>query len=445
MYGENGGRLRAELSELLNHHRIQVRIGGAGTHTVPVTTTTQEREQIGDQIRRFRQSALVWCLQATVAVAPVAVSSLVRAPANPFLAANESHAALGALERALAHSVQASSATLPTLEELTTAQDLPMVERWRLVARSAALGEHDFDAGLGTGRLDAQQRQTLIGDIAATVRALVVLDQRYVRIPGWEKISHADHLGWSALACALDASLTPPDYSVDLRGWRPPSKLLTGSAKPGLLGVLQAQHNLVIRMKAFPNAINLRLVVDSQRLLSANLAILVDQVEPALHEKWYTRAQTYTALQQELRNVAGRIGHGSLAVAEGANAVSRLKAIPKNDELDPRILHGLDVLFDRLDARIADIVDDGSRNNTYVGRTTLPQLDENDGQMVVQRATRHTPLAATERSDLCDLVRSRLRPSPEKPRSQRDAARSRAELHAAIVHQPDRREGRPGL
>ena len=84
MYGETGGLLRAELSELLRQHRIQQRIGGGGSHTVPVTTTPEERKQIGEQIRRYRQSALVWSHQATAAVAPGAASTLSKAPANPF-------------------------------------------------------------------------------------------------------------------------------------------------------------------------------------------------------------------------------------------------------------------------------------------------------------------------------------------------------------------------
>ena len=90
-----------------------------------------------------------------------------------------------------------------------------MVEHWRQVARAAALGEHDFDAGLRRDSLDARQTHTLIGDIAATVRALVVLDQRYSNIPGWEKLHRGERLGWAALACALDASLEPPDYAID--------------------------------------------------------------------------------------------------------------------------------------------------------------------------------------------------------------------------------------
>ena len=253
-----------------------------------------------------------------------------------------------------------------------------MVEHWRQLARAAALGEHDFDtglhSGLGHGRLDANQRQTVIGDIAAIVRALVVLDQRYTDIPGWQKLSRPDRLGWSALACALDASLDPPDYSVDLRGWRPPTKVIKSPAKPGLLGVLQAEHNLVIRMQAFPSAMNLRLVVHSQRLLSGMLAKLAQPVDPALQEKWLAREQTYTALQQELRNVAGRIGHGSLAVAEGTNAVSRLKAIPSSIEADLRVLHGLEPLVNQLDARVADVVEAGIKRNDYVTRVSAPRL-----------------------------------------------------------------------
>lgn len=441
MYGESGGRLRAELGVLLSKHRVQLHIGGGGTHTVPVSTTTDERHQIGEQIRRYRQSALVWCHQGTVAVAPAAVSALVRAPTNPFLAASEPHGALHAMQRTLDHTVSTSTAALPTLAELTTPQTLPLVESWRQVARAAALGEHDFTASLGQGRLDSRQQQTVIGDISAVVRALVVLDQRYARIPGWEKLSHADRLGWGALACALDASLEPPDYSVDLRGWRPPTKLITGPAKPGLLGVLQAQHNLIVRMRTFPNVLNLRLVVDSQRLLSGSLSKLVQPVEPDLAGKWAAREQTYKTLQQELRNVAGNLGRGNLAVAEGSTAVSRATALNPDAELEPRALHGLDQLFDRLDNRIADVIEDGVRRNTYVARVSMPELAADSGRMIAGLAEQHVPFSASERLDLNELVKSRLRPS-STPLAPPAAARSRAELHAAIVPRPPGRANR---
>lgn len=443
MYGENGGRMRAELSELLRQHRIQIRIGG-GTHTVPVTTTPEERRQIGQQIRRYRQAALLWCHQAAVAVAPGAASALSKAPANPFRAAIVRHGSLSALQAALEHSVRTSTAPLPTIEELAATRDLPLVEHWRQLARAAALGEHDFDAGLGLGNLDARQGQTLVGDIAAVVRALVVLDQRYTDIPGWEKLSRPDRLGWSALACALDAGLDPPDYSVDLRGWRPPTKLKTGPAQPGLLGVLQAENNLVIRLRTFPSALNLRLVVDSQRLLSGMLARLAHRVEPDLHNKWLEREQTYTALQQELRNIGGRLGHGGLAVAEGANAVSRLKAIAPGTEPDLRVLHGLDQLFHRLDTRVADVVEEGVRRNAYVAHVSAQRLAHDPSQMIVRSAERYVPLAEADHRTIVGLIRTRLRPLAENQPPPAGADRSRADLHAAIVHQTDGRAG-PGL
>lgn len=39
------------------------------------------------------------------------------------------------------------------MEDLTTEQAFPIVEAWRQAARAAAVGEHDFDAGVGYGQL----------------------------------------------------------------------------------------------------------------------------------------------------------------------------------------------------------------------------------------------------------------------------------------------------
>ncbi len=149
-YGENGHLLRAELSSLLRQHRIQLRIGGPGTHTVPVTTTGEERAQIGEQIRRYRQSALTWSLQATIAVGPEAESRLSPRATNPFRLTSAQHGGLAALHQALDHTVRASTAPLPSMAELTTRNELPLVEQWRQIARAAALGEHDFDAASAT-------------------------------------------------------------------------------------------------------------------------------------------------------------------------------------------------------------------------------------------------------------------------------------------------------
>jgi hypothetical protein len=445
MYGENGGLMRAELSALLRQHRIQQRIGGEGISTVAATTTTDQRRQTGELIRRYRQGVLVWCHQATIAAATGTASHPSHTPVNPFRAANSRPGPLTALSRAVEQAVDASTAPLATLDELAMPHDLPLVEHWRHAARAAALGEHDFDAGLGHGRLDAQQIQTLIADIAAVVQALVMLDQRYSNIPGWEKLHRPKRLGWSALACALDASLDPPDYAIDLRGWRPPAKVIKGPGKPGLLGVLQAEHNLVIRMRSLPSAMNLRLVVDSQRLVSGKLASVVEKTEPALHDAWTVRERTYVDLQHELRNLGGRIGTGTLAAAEGANAVSRLRRIRSGADLDPRVLHGLNTLFAALDRRVADVIEEGIKRNGYFMRVKMPRIMDNSGQVVAPPRERYLPLGAAEHTAILKLVRDRLRPAVGPPAPPPRAAMSRAELHATIVHQPEGRSAGPTL
>ena len=180
---------------------------------------------------------------------------LLDAEPNPFRLPPAHHGGLTSLQHSLDRAVVASSASLPGLDELVSAHDLPLVEHWRQAARAAALGEHDFYAGLHHSSLDALQTHTLIGDVAAVVRALVVLDQRYGSIPGWERLHRPERLGWSALACALDSSLEPPDYAIDMRGWRPPTKFMPGPALPGLLGVLQAERNLAVRMVKSPEVV----------------------------------------------------------------------------------------------------------------------------------------------------------------------------------------------
>ena len=149
------------------------------------------------------------------------------------------------------------------------------------------------------------------------------------------------------------------------------------------------------------------------------LAKLAQPVEPALHDKWLEREQTFTAFQRELRNVGGRIGHWGLAAAEGANAVSRLKAIGPGTELDLRVMHGLDQLFHRLDTRVADVVEESVRRNAYVARASAQRLAVDPSQMVVRSTERYVPLAEADHLTVIGLVRTRLRPRAE------ESARSR--------------------
>jgi hypothetical protein len=445
MYGENGALLRAELSALLAQHRVQLRLGGGGSHSVPVTTTRPEREEIGKQIRRYRQSVLVWCQQASRAVAPYASSNLSPGAPSPFRLPPTEHGGLASLRLALDHAVDTSSAPLPGLDELVASQELPLVEHWRQAARAAALGEHDFAAGLHHDSLDAAQTHTLIGDIAAVVRALVVLDQRYRSIPGWKRLHRPERLGWSALACALDSSLEPPSYAIDALGWRAPTNVMPGPARPGLLGVLQAERNLAVRLRPLPSALNLRRIVHSQRVLSGGIAELAANVDDDLRVRCLARQETYADLQRELRNVNSLIGTGELAVADSADVIGRLRALRPNAKVDLRVLRAFTTLFQKVDSQVADHIETGIERNAYLRRVTLPRLVEDSGQLVTPVRERFTPFDDEGPSAVVHLARERLRPSSAQSAPTPDAGRSRAELHSAIVHRPRSRGGPLGM
>ena len=243
MYGQNSGQLRDSLGVLLREHRVQQRLGGKGIHTVPETTTEAEREVLGKQIRRYRECALTWCMQAVRAanqrINLEGTSWRSRGPAE-------------GLHYRLTEALNASTSSLAPSEELVAEQEFATVESWREAAKAAALGEHDFAAGVGYGRLSEQECMTVLKDAADIVRGLVALDRRYENVPGWEKLHNQGRLGRAADACAAYAGVDDPDYTVDLRGWRPAPRPMDGPATLGLAGVMQAQHNLLLHLDEFP-------------------------------------------------------------------------------------------------------------------------------------------------------------------------------------------------
>ena len=55
-YGENSNQIRVELTTLLRQHRIQHRLGGRGLHTLPETTTIEQRQAMGELIQSYRRA-----------------------------------------------------------------------------------------------------------------------------------------------------------------------------------------------------------------------------------------------------------------------------------------------------------------------------------------------------------------------------------------------------
>lgn len=430
MYGENSGHLRHALGVLAHEHRIQQRLGGKGIHTVPETTTVEERAELGKQIRRYRQSVLTWSLQAVRASNPrinlEGTTGRSRGPAEE-------------LRYRLTEALAASTANPAPSEELVTEQQFATVESWRQAARAAVLGEHDFPAGVGYGRLSEQQCMTVLKDAADIVRGLVALDRRYERVPEWEKLHNRGWLGRAAEACAAHAGYDEPDYTVDRLGWRPVPQPMDGPPMPGLAGVMQAQYNLLLHLAELPDARSLRVVMDSQRVVTHEAGVRIGDVEPELAAKWTTRRQTYVKLVQETRDLGGILGKPN-AAGDGAIAACRAEKLGRERLSDTKQLRQLDRLFSHIDERVCEAVEHGVKERLYFLRVPFPRVDDISPGMVKGPRHRYMPITSPVHTDLLAIVRQDLRPAPIKPTAPKGAAESRIDFEAALRHRP----GDPG-
>lgn len=429
MYGENSGQLRDALGIVLREHRIQQRLGGKGIHTVPEITTIAEREELGKQIRRYRECVLTWCLQAVQAANPrinlEGTSGRGRGPAEELC-------------YRLTEALNASTSSLAPSEELVAAQQFATVESWRQAARAAALGEHDFPAGVGYGRLSDQQCMTVLKDAADVVRGVVALDRRYERVPGWENLKDQGRLGRAAEVCAGFAGYEEPDYTVDLRGWRPAPKPIDDPDLPGITGLLQAEHNLLVHLDTFPDARSLRVVLDSQRIVSRTAATLIEPTEPLLTAKWRAREATYGQLVHETRDLGGMLGRGGPAAGQGAVAASRVQRLAAEEFTDPKLVRQLDRLFASVDELVSQCIDHGAKERLYFLRVPFPRIDDTAPGFVKPTRERYIPITSPVQTDLIVIARTQLRPEPITPPPPKGAARSRAEFEAAIMHRPGR-------
>lgn len=438
MCGETGDLMRTELAALLRQHRILHRLGD---HAPSAPGAVPEREVAGMVIQQYRQTVLSWCSEAVMAAKPLVFSATLPAPANPFQTSNEPGTAVSELARALDRARAASTTPRASTSLLGTTSPNEVAEHWRHAALAAALAERDTN-GIAGQRLTSPQAEALVGDIAAVTQALVVLDQRYRNVPGWERLTEPGRLGWAALATALDVSLGQPDYSVDNTGWRPRTHPLRIGTQSGILGVLQAEHDLLVRLKSFPTAMNLRLIVDSQQRLSGQLAILAERTDAPRAEAWRARADSYSVLKQHLRNVGGRIGKGGAAVAEAANATARLRALPADTIVEPRVAAGFQTLFNGIDQRIADIIEAGIDRSAYLQRVQVPRLATDSGRLVTPTRERFMPLDRSASKELVSAARGlfpRIEPEHATP------GHSRSALHTALIHQPVARRTDPGI
>ena len=194
-YGENSQNMRDSMASLLQWHRIQQRLGGPGSYNVPVTTTVAERERMGQIVQRYRLAALTWCDEAVTAVTLKGqLSDATKAERLP--------------EEELRHRLRSATAALGHGERLgnllATHHGNDLLETWQSLARAAALGEHDFAAGVNRNKLTPEQARTVLKDAADLTRGLVILDSRYTNVPGWQHLNQPTRLGRVRRVCLPD-------------------------------------------------------------------------------------------------------------------------------------------------------------------------------------------------------------------------------------------------
>jgi hypothetical protein len=108
--------------------------------------------------------------------------------------------------------------------------------------------------------------------------------------------------------------------------------------------------------------------------------------------------------------------------------------------VEPRVLGGFQLLFDRLDRRIADVIEDGIDEGALFQRVRLPRLVESSGELVAPVRERFVPVDRTTHRELIDTVRDELR--PRHTHQIATPGPTRAELSLALIHRPVSQPGR---
>lgn len=146
-----------------------------------------------------------------------------------------------------------------------------------------------------------------------------------------------------------------------------------------------------------------------------------------------------------MRDIGSLLGTGDLAAAEAAKIVSRLKNVPTDKVIEPRTLAAFQTLYDKIDQRIAEIVEEGLERRVFTQRVTLPRLDTGRGALTAPVRERHRTITNADDLDVLRTVREQLRPPTDTQVT--GPGDSRADLHAALARPlaSSRRIGAPEL
>ena len=234
------------------------------------------------------------------------------------------------------------------------------------------------------------------------------------------------------------------DYTVDLRGWRPAPTLIEAPGLPGITGVLQAQHNLLVHLGTVPTAHNLRVVLDSQRIVSRETARRLQTVDQTVAVRWERRAETYGRLVHETRDLGGMVGNGGPAAGRGSVAGVRMEELDRGGLSDAPQVRRLQRVSAGIDDRICIVIEQGVASASASSESTSPD-DDNNGELVRVTRQRFVSITWPVQTELLTIVRSDLRLTPVQRKAPRGAARSRLDFEAALHHRPPPRGASPDV
>jgi hypothetical protein len=391
-YGDSAREIRATMAQLLAWHRIQIKLGGPGGNRDSESTTLEQRARLGDAIQAYRRAALVWCLEASVAVLP---------PRVDVTRDREKR-----LPERLTFELARIRQSTPLSELLGTRHEHDLVATWQRLARASVVGEREFSAGVNRGALSEAQIDMVLNDVAAVVRGLVVLDRRYSETPGWIHLHQPKRLEQAAECLHAMTKSGSVDDSVASRGWRPALSRVEVRGV-GVAGSLAAQHNLLIELRTLPNALNFRRVMHSQAAASHRAAVLARLTPGAPAEQFEQRALLYRDLVRASRDLGGLAGGGGQAVQDSMEVSRQLEGVlPEAGVNAP--WHELGRLFTACDSRLATMLEIGIAERAYFVRIRHPDLDEQQDVSSLLRGKSWTPLLPSDQSELLQLARERL-------------------------------------
>ncbi|MBD5788383.1 hypothetical protein IF650_19665 [Cellulosimicrobium terreum] len=449
-YGEVTTDLHNALADLLSKKRVLARLDeraevGRSWHA---PGSPQAQEAAGVLIQRYRAVVLLWQRDILDAAVPPGHRGP-QAAAGPMV---EAARLLERVDHAIGRARPIDGGRfLASSDELGAKQPLPLVEQWRCAAVVAMRGR---EQGLGwvSPETHRSERAALISDVCRATRALVVLDARYQRVPGWRAMvspPELDPITPVVTRASAWAKAVGADYGIDQQGHRPRPSLVEDVDVPGAAGALLAARNGATHLaRQIPSGLALQEIVVINEELSRRAADLMvsrglagrsavlasfPDVGPdhGFAEMFAERAEMYRSLAGALVNVDGRAGAGGRAVAAFETALARARDA---HFLTTAQADRLAETFRATDVRISRALQVGAREGLYfvAGEKTLSRAPARGGVMIAQPAWER--ITSETHPELLGLARE-LRPGLQAAMPSPDAvlARSRVEAGAATL------------